>query len=140
MSDSLSVERPDDAAPAQQTITIPYVPRKHFKRLHSSKKRFKFLVAHRRAGKSVAAINEMIKRALQNQRQFPAPRYAYVGPSFDQTKDLIWGYLKTYAGVLPGVKFLEGDLCCILPNGASIRLYGGAAAYERMRGDRKSVV
>lgn len=123
-----------EAAAPEQIITIPYVPRKHFLGLHNSPKRFKFVCAHRRAGKSVGAINEMIKRAAQNTRTFPPPRYAYVGPSFDQTKDLIWGYLKTYAGVIPGVRFLEGDLMCVLPNGASIRLYGGSAAYERMRG------
>lgn len=117
-----------------QRVTIPYTPRAHFIRLHNSEKRWKFVVAHRRAGKSVAAVNEMIKRALENTRVDPPPRYAYVGPSFDQTKDLIWGYLKQFAGGIPGVRFLEGDLMCVLPNGASIRLYGGAAAYERMRG------
>lgn len=115
-------------------VIIPYTPRKHFLPIHASQKRFKFVVMHRRAGKSVGAINEMIKKALENTRKFPHPRYAYVGPSFDQTKDLIWGYLKTYAGGIPGVKFSEGDLECTLPNGATIRLYGGAAAYERMRG------
>jgi len=119
---------------SERHITIPYTPRRHFERLHRSRKRFKFVCAHRRAGKSVAAINEIIKRALQNTRTFPIPRYGYVGPSFAQTKDLIWGYLKTYAGVLPGVKFSESDLQCTLPNGATITLYGGAAAFERMRG------
>ena len=115
-------------------VVIPYTPRRHFLPLHRSSKRWKFVVAHRRAGKSVAAINEMIKRALENTRRDPPPRYAYVGPSFDQTKDLIWGYLKHFAGQIPGVEFREGDLMCVLPNGATIRLYGGAAAYERMRG------
>lgn len=115
-------------------VVIPYKPRKHFLPLHISPKRWKFVVAHRRAGKSVAAINEMIKKALENTRKDPPPRYGYVGPSFDQTKDLIWGYLKHFAGAIPGVEFREGDLMCILPNGATIRLYGGAAAYERMRG------
>jgi hypothetical protein len=115
-------------------IIIPYRPRVHFRPLHASPKRWKFVVAHRRAGKSVAEINEMIKRALQNDRQYPPPRYAYVGPSFAQTKDLIWGYLKHYTSTLPGVKISEGDLQCTLPNGAMINLYGGAAAYERMRG------
>lgn len=117
-------------------VVIPYIPREHFKRLHESTKRWKFVVAHRRAGKSVAEINETIKRALTNTRQFPPPRYAYVGPSFAQTKDLIWGYLKHYTSVLMpyGCKYSEGDLECTLPNGAKITLYGGAAAYERMRG------
>ena len=123
-----------EVAEESTKVVIPYTPRKHFMALHTTTKRWKFVVAHRRAGKSVAAINEMIKRALENTRTEPPPRYAYVGPSFDQTKDLIWGYLKQFAGGIPGVKFLEGDLMCLLPNGASIRLYGGAAAYERMRG------
>jgi len=122
----------DDAG--SRRITIPYIPRVHFRPLHVSLKRFKFVVAHRRAGKSVAEINETIKRALQNDRVYPPPRYAYVGPSFAQTKDLIWGYLKHFAGAIPGVSFSESDLQCKLPNGATITLYGGAAAYERMRG------
>lgn len=117
-------------------IVIPYTPRAHFRRLHESEKRWKFVVAHRRAGKSVSEINETIKKALTNTRTFPPPRYAYVGPSFAQTKDLIWGYLKHYtAPLIPhGCKYSEGDLECTLPNGAKITLYGGAAAYERMRG------
>lgn len=126
----------DNIAPESNArhIVIPYKPRKHFLALHASTKRWKFVVAHRRAGKSVSEINEMIKRALTNERTFPHPRYAYVGPSFAQTKDLIWGYLKYYAGSIPGATFSESDLSCTLPNGATITLYGGAAAYERMRG------
>lgn len=135
MTDSFAADIPEDSATEQvKKVAIPYTPRNHFRRLHADPTRFKFLVAHRRAGKSVFAINHMIRAALLNPRQDPPPRYAYVGPSFDQTKDLIWGYLKQFAGVIPDVKFLEGDLMCVLPTGASIRLYGGAAAYERMRG------
>lgn len=119
------------------SIVIPYTPRAHFRRLHESTKRFKFVVAHRRAGKSVSEINEIIKKALQNTREYPPPRYAYVGPSFAQTKDLIWGYAKHYTAPLrnlDGYSVSEGDLQLTLPNGALINLYGGAAAYERMRG------
>jgi len=116
------------------TITIPYVPREHFKPLHASKKRWKFVVAHRRAGKTVALCNEIIKRGLENTRPFPPPRYGYIGPTFAQAKDLVWGYFKYYTGVLPRVKVVEGDLQIILPNGAMVNLYGGSAAYERMRG------
>lgn len=120
-----------------KTITIPYTPRKHFEPMHASTKRWKFVVAHRRAGKSVSEINEVIKRALQNNREYPPPRYAYVGPSFAQTKDLIWGYAKHYTAPLRGMdgySVSEGDLQIRLPNNATINLYGGAAAYERMRG------
>lgn len=136
-----STKLPDEPAEGSavtkqaKVFKIPYTPRRHFRPLHESKKRFKFVVAHRRAGKSVAAINEIIKRALQNPRQHPPPRYGYVGPSFAQTKDLIWGYLKHFTSVFGDmVKTSEGDLQVTLPNGAMINLYGGASAYERMRG------
>lgn len=134
----LGSEYIEDVAARQNTavtnITIPYTPRKHFRALHESKKRFMFSCAHRRAGKTVAQLNHLIRAALKNTRTTPPPRYAYVGPSFSQTKDLVWGYLKYYTGSIPGVVYSETDLRCTLPNGATITLYGGAAAYERMRG------
>jgi len=117
-----------------RTYTIPYVARTHFRPLHASKKRWTFVVAHRRAGKTVALCNKIIRKALENKRVFPPPRYGYIGPSFAQAKDLVWGYCKYYTGVLPNIKVIEGDLQIVLPNGALINLYGGAAAYERMRG------
>jgi len=115
-------------------ITIPYVPREHFKSLHASDKRWIFVVAHRRAGKTVALCNQVIRKALENKRAFPPPRYAYIGPSFAQAKDLVWGYYKHYTEPLPNRKVTEGDLQITLSNGAMINLYGGSAAYERMRG------
>ena len=123
---------PDDA-----DVILPYLPRLHFEPLHAAleaHKRWIFIVAHRRAGKTVALANVLIKAALDNARRAPPPRYAYIGPSFDQTKDLVWSYLKTYTETIPGVTYLEGELTVRFPRGATIRLYGGALAYERMRG------
>jgi len=116
------------------TIVLPYKPRAHFAPLHASPKRWKFAVCHRRAGKTVALANTLIRAALDNPRTDPPPRYAYIGPSFDQAKDLVWNYLKAYTEGIPGVRFLEGELSCLFPGGASIRLYGGGLAYERLRG------
>ena len=82
----------------------------------------------------MALVNQLIRAALSNPRRHPPPRYAYVGPSFDQVKDLCWNYLKHYAGSYPGIRFLEGELTVIFPTGATIRLYGGGQAYERIRG------
>jgi len=115
-------------------IVLPYLPRPHFKRFHASKKRWKFVVCHRRAGKTVALVNALIKSALENHRREPPPRYAYIGPSFDQAKDLTWNYFKQYTENVPGARYLEGELAVIFPGGASIRLYGGGLAYERLRG------
>lgn len=117
-----------------RTATVPYVPRPHFVAVHESKKRWQYVVAHRRAGKSVCLVNKLIIAALTNKRREPPPRYAYCGPSFDQVKDLVWGYLKHYTNKIPGIRYLEGELAVIFPTGSSIRLYGGGLAYERMRG------
>jgi phage terminase large subunit len=113
---------------------IPYRPRPHFIPLHESERRWMLVVAHRRAGKTVALVNQLIRAANNNPRETPPPRYAYIGPSFDAAKDLVWGYLKHYTAGIPGVSYLEGELSVTLPNKATIRLYGGALAYERMRG------
>lgn len=139
---SLLVESPRDRVAeamgheqeASQRIFIGYTPRKHFRPIHDSLCRFQFIVMHRRAGKTVGLCNHIIRAAFQNNRVFPCPRYAYVGPSFAQTKDLVWGYFKHYLSRVPGVKFREDDLSIVLPNGAQINLYGGSGAYERMRG------
>jgi phage terminase large subunit len=115
-------------------IEIQYRPRRHFVPLHTSSKRWQFMCCHRRAGKTVAIANHLIRAAGRNGRKWPPPRYGYVGPSFDQAKDLVWGYLKQYTEAIPGTRHLEAELACVLPNDASIKLYGGASAYERMRG------
>jgi phage terminase large subunit len=115
-------------------ITIGYRPRSHFRPFHASQKRWRYVVAHRRAGKSVAFINDLIRAALQNTRDVPVPRYAYVGPTFAQAKDLVWNYIKQYTKDLPGVSYSESELTCKLPNRALITLYGGGQAYNRIRG------
>ena len=123
------------ASGADPPLVIPYRPRKHFLPLHASDKRWIFTCAHRRAGKTVALANQLIRAAYLNGRQWPPPRYGYVGPSFEQAKDLVWSYLKQYTAPIDGVRFLEGELAIVLPhNGAILKLYGGMSAYERMRG------
>jgi hypothetical protein len=124
--------KPSDA---DAPLVIPYRPRRHFLPLHASQKRWVFACCHRRAGKTVAIANHLIRAAYLNPRQWPPPRYGYVGPSFEQAKDLVWSYLKQYTSTIDGVRFLEGELAIVLPhNGAIIKLYGGMSAYERMRG------
>lgn len=105
---------------------------------HARTERWAIIVAHRRYGKTVAAINDMLKRALMvdTRRSIysqQGPRYAYIAPTREQAKDIGWQILKSAAGVLPNVVFRESDLTAELPNGAKIRLYG-AENYDRMRG------
>jgi len=115
-------------------IEIPYKPREHFKPLHRDRHRWKVVVAHRRAGKTVALVNDLIRAIISNPRTFPPPRGAYIAPSFSQAKDLVWNYLKQYTAPIPGVRFLETELSVVFPNGGRISLFGGAQAYERIRG------
>jgi phage terminase large subunit len=114
-------------------IVIPYAPRAQFVPYHDRTERFAKIVAHRRFGKTVGCINDKIKAALTNTRQYPPPRYAYVAPTYTQAKDIAWGYLKHYSAVIPGIKTSESELWVEYPNGSRIRLYG-ADNYDRMRG------
>ena len=114
-------------------IVIPYQPRPQFDPYHNRTKRFTKIVAHRRFGKTVGCINDKIKAALSNQRQFPPPRYAYVAPTYRQAKDIAWGYLKHYSAPIPGIDLSESELRIDYPNGARVRLYG-ADNYDAMRG------
>ena len=80
------------------------------------------VVAHRRAGKTVAAINGLIRKALTCER--PDPRCAYVAPHLGQAKAVAWDYVKRFCAPIPGVRFLESELCAELPNGGRLRLFG----------------
>jgi phage terminase large subunit len=114
-------------------IIIPYRPRPQFIPYHDRKERFAKIVAHRRFGKTVGCINDKIRAALSNTREYPPPRYAYVAPTYTQAKDIAWSYLKHYSAPIPGLKVSESELWVEYPNGARIRLYG-ADNYDRMRG------
>ena len=103
-------------------IVIPYKPRKHQKEVHDKLKRFNVLVCHRRFGKTVLCINEILKKAMQN--TLPRPRYYYLAPTYSMAKRTSWDYLKEYTNVLPNVTYHETELRADLPNGARIQLLG----------------
>ena len=116
---------------ASQRIVIPYAPREAFRSFHERTSRFSCIVAHRRAGKTVATINDLIKEAITCQK--PNPRFAYLAPYYAQAKDVAWGYLKQFTAPIPGATTNESELRVDLPNGGRIRLYG-ADNYDRLRG------
>lgn len=119
---------------AEQRVVIPYTPRQAFRPYHETDKRYCLTVAHRRAGKTVARINKIIRKAFDCELQ--SPRYGYLAPYYVQAKDIAWAYLKHYAAPLLslGGRINESELSITLPhNGALIRLYGAENA-ERMRG------
>jgi hypothetical protein len=90
-------------------------------------------VAARRAGKTVAVINDDIKCLLRHQRRFPVPQGVFISPTFAQSKRNAWAYVKEYCSTLPGARPLEGELTMLLPNGARYILTG-SDNYEALRG------
>jgi len=85
-----------------EVIEIAYKPREQQLAIHDlmDSKRFGVVVAHRRMGKTVSAINHLIKEAILNQKE--APRYAYIAPTYGQAKRVAWDYLVKYAEPLGG--------------------------------------
>lgn len=98
---------------------------------HTRMQRHSVIVAHRRAGKTVASINDLIARALTCKH--PSPRAAYIAPWFNQAKDVAWSYLKLFAEPVLASPPNESELRVDLLNGARIRLYG-ADNPDRLRG------
>jgi len=107
---------------AVQKVIIPYAPRHQFLPLHNRKQRFAAVVAHRRAGKTVAEVNEKIRSALTCTK--PNPRTAYIAPFLKQAKAVAWTYAKEYGLAVPGAKANESELRIDFPNGGQFRLYG----------------
>lgn len=102
-------------------LVFEYEPREQFLPLHHRSQRWACLVVHRRAGKTVACINELLTRATYTTKK--DARYAYIAPFYRQAKDVAWVYLKSYGkGVI--VKVRESELRVELFNGAWITLYG----------------
>jgi len=102
-------------------VEVNYSPRSQFIPFHARSQRFSTLVCHRRAGKTVACINDLVAKALRTKKK--AARYAYVAPFYRQAKDVAWEYLKEATdGIATKVK--NGELRVELPNGAWITLYG----------------
>lgn len=114
---------------------LDYRPRRAFLPFHRRSQRFACGVAHRRAGKTVACVNDLIRLAVANPRHGVAPgRYGYVAPYLNQAKETAWNYLKFYSEPLWIKAPNEGELYVeLVPYGARIRIYGADNA-ERLRG------
>jgi len=105
-----------------EVIEIPYKPREHQLKVHEllEGKRFAVVVAHRRFGKTVAALNHLIRDAVLNEKE--TPRYAYIAPTYGQAKRVAWDYLVKYTTPLGGtnnISELRVDFW-----GRRIQLYG----------------
>lgn len=114
---------------------MPYAPRKAFVPFHDRTQRWACLVAHRRAGKTVAAVNDLIKGGVLCQSLNPL--FGYVAPFRAQAKSVAWEYVKRFSQPIQ-TKIYESDLIVTVKNGgpsraAEIRLFGADNA-DAMRG------
>jgi phage terminase large subunit len=118
-------------ADGSSEIVIPYQPRAQFQAFHDRTQRWACIVAHRRAGKTVACLNELQRAALLCPRE--RPRFAYISPYLKQSKAVAWDYMLHYSAPIPGIEVNHSELKVTYPNGGQVRLYGADNA-DGMRG------
>lgn len=100
---------------------MEFAAREPFLPFHDRDKRWTCILAHRRAGKTVATVADLLTCALATSKK--NARYAYIAPYHAQAKAIAWDYLKRFS-VGVAVKVIESELQIELPNGSRVRLYG----------------
>jgi hypothetical protein len=111
-------------------IELDYKPREVFLDFHEREQRWAIIVAHRRCGKTVSCINELIYKALIEGKD--DARYAYIAPYYSQAKNVAWDYLLRFSQPVLN-KANQSELWVELINGARIRLFGADNA-DSLRG------
>lgn len=97
----------------QKIIDTSYRPRPFQQVLHNNVKRFNVIVCHRRFGKTVWSVNEMIDRAVNNPLR--DPQYAYIAPNYSQAKKVAWDMFKQFTEKFPMRKVHEQELRIDIP-------------------------
>jgi len=107
---------------SEQTVDLGYRPRAPFVDFHKRTQRWAVLVVHRRGGKTVACVADLIDAALRCTK--PRPRFAYIAPQLKQAKTVAWECVKDMGLKVPGASAHESELRLDLPNGGQVRLFG----------------
>ncbi len=118
---------------AETDIPTGYKPRDLQAEIHRKLKRYNVLVCHRRFGKTVLCIMELVDKALRSKAKLP--KFGYLAPTFKAARDIAWGYMRDYCESIPGATFYENS-CEVRfqHNGAIIRLYGVGDDPDALRG------
>ena len=105
-------------------IDLAYVPRTQALAIHRGMDthRFGAVVAHRRMGKTVCAINHLQVGALECKRE--RPRFAFIAPTYTMAKSIVWEYLVHYSAPIPDIQVRISELSVTYPNGGLVRLFG----------------
>jgi phage terminase large subunit len=107
-----------------RAVAVDYRARPQFDAFHHRSERFACIVAHRRAGKTVACLHDLQRGAVDCVK--PRPRFAYLSPFLRQSKQVAWDYLRVaMASSRPvGASVHESELRVDYHNGGQVRLYG----------------
>jgi hypothetical protein len=112
-------------------IDLKYRPREWQKAVHAGIKRFSVVIVHRRGGKTVMAVMQLIHAALTTRKKLA--QFTYVAPYLKQAKRIAWKYLTAFSRMVPGVEVNSAELSVKFPNGATIYL-NGADNPDALRG------
>jgi phage terminase large subunit len=108
-------------------LKMEYVPREQFVLFHKRKQRHSVLVTHRRCGKTVASICDLIGKAIKHppaRQGFEGGRFAYIATTYAAGKDIAWEMLKAYSRPFIAELPNESELRVDFWNGARIKIYG----------------
>lgn len=113
---------------AGQAIRLPYSPRWYQRAIHQSPERFQVVVAHRRAGKTVALVNHCIRATLRSDHA--RPQIAYIAPTYRMAQRIAWDYVKQYSEPIPGCRPNTSELQMVYPNGGKLMLLGADRIHD----------
>jgi len=118
--------KPRRRSGGKNQIRLNYTPRPWQAECHLNRQRFTVLAVHRRAGKTVMSIMELLDKAMQCTLELGT--FVYLAPLLKQAQNIAWAKLKNIIKPLyetGAVEIREGDLELVFRhNGAKIRLFG----------------
>jgi hypothetical protein len=119
--------------PEALSVTGDYRPREWARAVHAGldSKRNGVIVAHRRAGKTVLIVAQLIRDLFRC--KLPAPQVAFIAPTASQARKVAWPYFRKMLSHIPGVEFREFSLEIRTPGGGRV-IFASGEQYDRLRG------
>ncbi len=96
-----------------RSISTGYTPREWQLKVHRELRRFSVLNVHRRGGKSILCVNQLIHTLLTCPHKNPFG--AFVAQNYASAKRIIWQYLKDYTQNFIDVSANESELLLTIP-------------------------
>ena len=114
-----------------KVLQSSYTPRAWQQEVHTATAAHRFIcvVAHRRSGKTVLAVNLLIAVAMAKE----GARLAYIAPTIRQAKSISWSLFKEFTQGIPNVNFRESDNRIVFPNNSELLIFAGDSA-DAIRG------